>query len=324
MKTLVSRGIALAVILLTAPFVRAQDDSGPRSWTTADGSRTLTAEYVSSRDGKVTIRRATDRKTFTIELSTISKADREWVKAREAAEPKPLGLGGGASEEIEASDEFSKLLSGEWERTEGHGLKYRIYGERKMRRSKDGGYPLLVYLHGKNGDVMTAEQPWQANIFSSEDNYDDRPCFIIAPQNPDQMGWKDAKAEGVVNIVKQLIENLPIDPNRIYLTGYSMGGYGTFHILANEPELFAAGVPVAGGANPNTAASFKGVPVWVFHGAKDATVPVAQSQKIVEALKAEGAEVKYTEYPDGDHGIIDKAYADEEMHEWLFEQRRGK
>lgn len=326
MRTLSILAISACFTLVTwqhSPLC-AQDETGPRQWKTADGSRTLTAEYISSRDGNVTIRRATDRKTFTIELSTLSEADREWVKTREAAKPKPPGLGDGASEEMEASDEFSKLLSGEWERTAGHGLEYRLFGERKMRRSKDGGYPLLVYLHGKNGDVMTPEQPWQANVFSNEENFDDRPCFIIAPQNPDQMGWKGEKAEGVVNIVKQLIENLPVDPKRIYLTGYSMGAYGTFHILADEPELFAAGVPVAGGGNPGTAATFKDVPVWVFHGAQDPTVKVEQSQKMVTALTAEGAEVKYTEYPDGDHGIIDKAYGEQELHEWLFEQRRGE
>ena len=73
------------------------------------------------------------------------------------------------------------------------------------------------------------------------------------------------------------MKSLPVDKNRIYVTGYSMGGFGTFHLLAQEPKLFAAGVPVAGGGNPGTASSIKDVPVWVFHGAKDPTVPVAAS-----------------------------------------------
>ena len=321
------KAIAVLTVFLAfaamAPSHAADDDSGPRDWTSADGSKTLSAEYVSSRDGKVTIRRAGDRNTLTVDLVSFSEADREWVKAREAKKAPGPGLGGGG-EEMEASETFSKLISGEWERTEGHGLQYRLYGERKMRRSKDGGYPLLVYLHGKNGDVMTPDQPGQARVFSGEDNYRERPCFIIAPQNPDQMGWKDEKAAGVVAIVKELVENLPIDPKRIYLTGYSMGAYGTFRILADQPELFAAGVPVAGGGSPGTAESFKDVPVWVFHGAMDPTVKVTQSQQMVEALKAAGADPKYTEYPDGDHGVIGEAYGDEEMHEWLFQQRQAE
>lgn len=291
-----------------------------RDWTTAEGGKTIQADYVKSADGKVTIRRSSDRRVFTIDLATLSEADREWVKAKEVevGEEKMTGEG------KEASEEFGKLLTGGWERAEGHGLKYRIFGERKMKRSKDAGYPLVVWLHGRGGDVMTPEEPWQANVFSSDENYRKRPCLIIAPQNPDQLGWNGAKADGVVGMVEELLKNLPIDPDRVYLAGYSMGGYGTFHILAQEPKLFAAGVPIAGGGNPGSAANFKKVPVWVFHGAKDPTVPVSQSQGMVEALKKERAEVKYTEYPEGDHGVVGKVLETKELHEWLFEQSRGK
>ena len=290
-----------------------------REWKTADGTKTLMAEYVRSGDGTVTILRQRDRRTFTLDLAKLSDADRAWVTAREA-ELAESGVGDG--EGSEADPALAELLTGEWERHEGHDLKYRIFGERKMRRAKDDGYPLVVYLHGRGGDVMSPNEPWQANSFTAAKNYRKRPCFVIAPQNPDQEGWNGKKADGVVKIVEELIKGLPIDENRIYVTGYSMGGFGTFQLLADEPKLFAAGVPVAGGGNPGSASNFKEVPVWVFHGAKDPTVPVSMSQRMVEALKDERAEVKYTEYPDGDHGIGGKVYADEEMHEWLFAQSR--
>ena len=193
-----------------------------------------------------------------------------------------------------------------------------------MKRSKDAGYPLVVWLHGRGGDVMTPDSPGQARVFSSDENFRKRPCFVISPQNPDQLGWNGTKADGVVKIVEELLKNLPIDPDRVYLAGYSMGGYGTFHLLAQEPKLFAAGVPIAGGGSPRTASNFKKVPVWVFHGAKDPTVAVSQSQGMVEALKKERAEVKYTEYPDGDHGVVGEVLQTKELHEWLFEQSRGK
>jgi predicted peptidase len=292
----------------------------PRDWTTAEGGKTIKADYVKSSDGKVTIRRSPDRRLFTIDLTTLSEADGEWVKAKELEiEEEKI-----ASEGKEASEEFGKLLTGDWERKEGHGLRYRIFGERKMKRSKDVGYPLVVWLHGRGGDVMTPEQPGQARVFTGDENFRKRPCFVIAPQNPDQLGWNGAKADGVVEIVEELLKNLPIDPDRVYLAGYSMGGYGTFHILAQEPKLFAAGVPIAGGGNPGSASNFKKVPVWVFHGAKDPTVPVSQSQAMVEALKKERAEVKYTEYPEGDHGVVGEVLETKELHEWLFEQSRGK
>jgi predicted peptidase len=103
-----------------------------------------------------------------------------------------------------------------------------------------------------------------------------------------------------------------------------MGGYGTFHILAQEPKLFAAGVPIAGGGIPGSASEMKKVPLWVFHGAKDLTVKFSQSQNMVEALKKARAKVKYTEYPDGDQGIVGEVLRTKELHEWLFEQSRTK
>lgn len=314
--------ILLGFLVMTALGIEpilGQQDRGPREWTTVDGSRTLVAEYVSSRDGRVTIRRIQDRQVFTIDLATLSEADREWIKAREAR--MAAGFGDDAQEK-EASKAFAKLLTGEWERAEGHGLKYRLYGDRRMRLSKDGGYPLLVYLHGRGGDVMTPATPGLVKVFAEKRHFRDRPAFLLAPQNPDQLGWNGEKAGGVIEIVRELIRELPVDEDRIYLTGYSMGAYGTFHLLAREPKLFAAGVPIAGGGNPGSAGEFKKVPLWVFHGAKDPTVVVSQSRGMVEALKKEGAEVKYTEYPEGDHGIAGRVYGEEELHEWLFDQRR--
>ena len=306
--------ITLFVLLLVGSGARGE----MREWKTADGGKALVAEYVRSADGKVTIRRKRDRRTFTISLATLSEADQEWVKKKEE---EALADEGG-EEGKEANEEFAKLITGDWERTEGHDLKYRIYGARKLRRSKGEGSPLVVYLHGMGGDVMTGAEPWSANSFTKDRNYRKRPCFVIAPQNPDQKGWNGSKADSVVKIVEEMIEKLPIDPKRIYLTGYSMGGYGTFHLLAQEPKLWAAAIPVAGGGNSAAVKEHRKVPLWVFHGAKDPVVPVSQSQSMVEALEKARSEVKYTEFPDADHGISGNVYNDEKVHEWLFEQSR--
>ena len=288
-----------------------------REWTAADESRTLVAEYVSSRDGKVTIRRKRDRRIFTLSLATLSEQDREYVRQREE------GLSGGdAAEAQDAEGEFAKLITGDWERSEGHGLKYRIYGARKLRRGKGEGYPLVVYLHGRGGDVMTPEEPWGARAFTREDNYRRRACFVISPQNPDQRGWIGSKADGVIGIVEELLKKLPVDPKRIYLTGYSMGGYGTFQLLSQEPKMWAAAVPVAGGGNPGAVKDYRKVPIWVFHGEADKVVPVTQSQAMVEALKEARSEVKYTEFAGAGHGVADRVYDDEKVHEWIFEQSR--
>lgn len=306
--------VALLLTMLLAPLASAE----VRAWKTADGSRTLLAEYVSSRDGKVTIRRKRDRRIFTISLSTLSEADQDYVKEREEAGPSNEK----GEEAGDADKEFAKLLTGEWERTEAHGLKYRIYGARKMRRAKGEGYPLVVYLHGRGGDVMTPEEPWMANAFTGDDNYRRRPCFVIAPQNPDQLGWIGSKADGVVKIVEELMKKLPVDPTRVYLTGYSMGAYGTFQLLGQEPRMWAAAVPVAGGGNPGAVDDYKKVPIWVFHGEDDKIVPVGQSQAMVEALKEARSKVKYTEFAGEGHGVAGKVYSDEKVHEWIFAQSR--
>ena len=300
-----------ALLALSLPGLAVET----REWKTADGGKTIQAEYVSAKDGKVTIRRSDNRKIFTIALDTLSPADREWVAKQLETE----------SEEAAKSDKsnpFAKLLSGEWQKTEGHGLSYRIFGARKLRGADETGYPLVIYLHGRGGDVMTPEQPGEAKTFSQEENYRKRECIIIAPQCPKDASWDGKNGEAVVEIIGDLVKNLAIDKKRIYLTGYSMGGYGTFQLLGQEPRLFAAGVPIAGGGDPNRAESYKNVPTWIFHGAKDPTVNVDQSRKMVEALRKARSEVKYTEYDDGDHGIVGRVYADPELHEWLFKQHR--
>lgn len=303
--------LIVLISLVLGMFAQAE----VREWTRAADSKTLMAEFVRSSGDTISIRRSSDRRIMTVKLSLFSEADQEWVKAK-LAEPEE-------GEEMTATEDFAKMLSGEWERTEGHGLQYRLFGERKMKKSTTGGYPLVIWLHGRNGDVMQPDQPGQARVFSEKDNFRKRPCFIIAPQNPDQQGWRGDSADSVMKIIEKLTKNLPIDEKRIYLSGYSMGGYGTFQLLSQEPKLFAAGVPIAGGGNPGAAREMKKIPIWVFHGAKDPTVKVDQSQRMVEALKdAKSDVVKYTEYPDGDHGIAGRVLQDKELHEWLFGQRK--
>lgn len=309
------KALLLALSLGVAALSSVSHAAEAREWKTADGSKTIVAEYVGAKNGKVTIRRKTDQKIFTIALDTLSPEDRDWVSKQAEGEAQQAA-------KADKDNPFAKLLTGEWQRSEGHGLSYRIYGARKLRGADETGYPLVIYLHGRGGDVMTPEEPGEARSFSQEDNYRKRPCVIIAPQCKTEGSWDGQNSAAVLEIIDDLVKNLAVDKKRIYLTGYSMGGYGTFHLLGEEPKLFAAGVPIAGGGDPNKAEIYKKVPVWVFHGAKDETVKPEQSRRMVEALKEEKSDVKYTEYEDGDHGIAGRVYADAKLHEWLFEQHR--
>jgi len=314
------------LLILAFALTLASSKAEFRQWTSADG-RTLLAEFVSVSDGNVTIKRRNDGRSFTLPVDKLSEADQTWLK--ENADKAGIEISAGSNKEVDKSDPLVKLVTGNWERHESEGLKFRFYGERKLLRASPGlsnaptSFPLVIYLHGKNGDVMTGAKPWSADTFANSKNYRDRRCFIIAPQAPKKdETWSGKNGQSVVKIAEDLIKSLPIDEKRVYITGYSMGAYGTFHLLGREPKMFAAAMPIAGGGNPSAARDYKKVPVWVFHGAKDPTVKVEQSQKMVEALKKARAEVKYTEFPDGDHGIAGQVYNDEEVHKWMFAQKR--
>jgi predicted peptidase len=173
--------------------------------------------------------------------------------------------------------------------------------------------------------------------FARPENRKSYPCFLIAPQCPKDCKWVDVnwgaathktppKPSDPLRLVLELISVLPkeysIDEQRIYVTGLSMGGYGTWDLLARRPDLFAAAVPICGGGDETQAAKMARVPVWVFHGARDTVVKPARSRNMVEALKKAGGEPRYTEYPEQGHDSWVPAYKDPEMFRWLFAQKR--
>lgn len=294
-----------------------------REWTSSDG-RTLLAEFVQFQDDQVTIKRRVDGREFSLPLTTLSETDQAWVREQGAALQKQAEL---EAAKADASNPFARLVTGNWERHEGDGLKYRFYGDPKLRDESSGDspktYPLVIYLHGKNGDVMTPEKPWDPDNFAKTESFRERPCFILVPQAPkDNETWQGKNGEAVVEIAEDLIKHLPIDEKRIYLTGYSMGAFGTFHLLASEPKFFAAAVPIAGGGDPSGVRRHRKVPVWVFHGAKDDVVDLEQSQRMVDAMEKARAPVKFEIFPEGDHGISGKVYGRQDVHEWLFQQVR--
>ncbi len=292
-----------------------------REWTSADGTQKTEAEFISASDGSVTFQKP-DGKRISFALDKLSEEDRTWVKDKLAAKPAPGATQGTGKTGEEKSNEYTKQITGKWERLEDATLKYRLFGERKLKGGKL--YPLVVYLHGKGGDVMTPEVPGQVSDFADGANYHKRPCFVIVPQCPANGFWNGDNNLNVIKVIETVVKNLPIDAQRIYLTGYSMGGFGTFDIVARQPKLFAAAVPVAGGGNPATAEGMKGVPFWVFHGAADTVVNVEQSRKMVDALKKAGGKVEYTEIAGGSHGIIGQVYQERKLHVWMFEQTQGE
>jgi dipeptidyl aminopeptidase/acylaminoacyl peptidase len=289
-----------------------------RPWVSADG-RQLEADFVRATATEVTLRRAADRREFTVALESLSEGDREWVRAKLAEPEKP--------EPVAGEGVFAGKVTGEWEKLEFGSLKFRFFGGTSLDARKR--YPLVVFLHGRGsgGDDNERQLGGQARKFASDEIYKANPSFVVVPQCPDDsVGWNGEFLDDVIGLVEAAAKSLPVDEDRLYITGVSMGGFGTFAALAKEPKLFAAAVPVCGGGNPSAARSLRKVAIWVHHGAADDVVGVENSRRMVEALEDERGIVRYTEYDEASgikHNAWDPCYNNPEVFTWLFAQRRG-
>jgi predicted peptidase len=182
--------------------------------------------------------------------------------------------------------------------------------------------PLMLFLHGagERGDDLELVKKWGPPKIVADRK--DFPFVVASPQCQSGKRW-DAAA--MVALVEDLAGRLKVDRKRIYVTGLSMGGYGSWDLMARYPRLFAAGVPICGGGDPRMADALKEIPIWVFHGDKDTAVPLSRSQQMVDAISGAGGEkVTLTIYPGVGHNSWSATYANEKVYDWLLSHRRGK
>ena len=216
-------------------------------------------------------------------------------------------------------------------------LQYRLLKPVGYKPSKK--YPLVLFLHGagERGDDNQAQLMHAAKDFADEKRREQFPCYVVVPQCPKSQKWsevdwskdsselpKDASQslQAVKELLDEMIETAGVDPMRVYITGLSMGGYGTWDAIARYPGFFAAAVPVCGGGDPTTVGSFSKLPIWCFHGDADTAVKVIRSREMIDALKAVGSPAKYTEYPGVGHDSWTATYSNPGLYEWLFAQQR--
>ncbi len=188
--------------------------------------------------------------------------------------------------------------------------------------SDDGApVPLLLFLHGageRGSDVERVKTHGPPRLLEQGK---DIPAIVVSPQCPDDSWWTE-HLEALSLLLDQLIERYNVDESRIYLTGLSMGGYGTWALAAREPERFAAAVPICGGGSIVAAFQLRSMPIRVYHGDADPVVPLSESERLVKALEARGGNVELTVYPGVGHDSWTRTYDDPELWEWLFAQRR--
>jgi predicted peptidase len=200
-------------------------------------------------------------------------------------------------------------------------------------------YPLVVFLHGAgergrdNEKQLKYLPTWLAEPALRERH----PCFLLAPQCREGERWVDVSwadktslPQGppttdllaAVAAIQAVSSREAVDPARIYLTGLSMGGYGTWDLAARQPERFAAILPICGGGDEATAPRLAGMPIWCFHGDADTVVPVERSRTMIAAVRAAGGSPKYSELPGVGHDSWTPAYRDPAVLDWLFRQQR--
>ncbi len=218
-------------------------------------------------------------------------------------------------------------------------FRYRLLRPQAVEPGRK--YPVILFLHGagERGDDNRKQLLYLPESMATAERRAKYPCFLIAPQCPAEERWADvdwsaAEAEplsdapapplrAALGMLQEVMRDEAVDANRVYLTGLSMGGYGSWDLAVRHPELFAAVAPICGGGDESQAARLVGIPVWAFHGDEDAAVPVARSRNMITAIKAAGGTPKYTEYPGFGHHSWVPAYADDSgLLDWMFAQRR--
>ena len=184
-------------------------------------------------------------------------------------------------------------------------------------------WPLMVFLHGmgERGDNLDLVKKHGPPKLIAEGK--DFPFIVVSPQCP-QWSWWPTEVEALDALIDRICSEYRVDEDRIYLTGLSMGGFGTWSLACHSPDRFAAIAPICGGGEPEKAEKIAHLPVWVFHGAKDNVVPVKRSKEMVEALKEAGGTPKLTIYPDAGHDAWTQAYNDEELYDWFLKHKRGE
>ncbi|MES2790225.1 MAG: alpha/beta hydrolase-fold protein [Planctomycetota bacterium] len=222
----------------------------------------------------------------------------------------------------------------------GEKLNYRLMLPQGYEANGTAKYPLVLFLHGsgERGDDNQKQLIHATGEFATPENRQKYPAFVLAPQCPDGKRWVEidwtlgahkqlpedsATIKLVLELIASLQKEYPIDQQRQYLTGLSMGGFGTWDLLTRHPEMWAAAAPVCGGGDETVASQSVKVPVWAFHGDQDTVVKPHRSRNMIQAIKQAGGQTNYTEYKGVGHNSWAPAYADPKLLEWMFAQKRS-
>ncbi len=300
---------------------------------------------------------ATAQQTGKVDRSGISGG-----AAREKVESscRDTELGDRENVVSDGSDDWKRLyLSREYRSADDGRLPYRFMLPQGLAESDLGQgrgrdpsnvrsddltrYPLVVFFHGagERGADNELQLVHGASEFAKLHRRRDFPCFVLVPQCSQQSRWVEsdwglASGRGefpsnpsqpmklTLDLVDELCHSMPIDSNRVFVAGLSMGAMGAWYAAATRPDRFAAMIEVCGGGDPLWAERYAGVAIWAFHGQSDTVVPIARSREMITALSQNGhwPELRYVEYPKVGHNSWTQTFRRDDVFEWLFSQRK--
>lgn len=249
-----------------------------------------------------------------------------------------LAIAAGSLNNLRAAPPKPEFEARTYQGADGKSLPYLMLRPADYHADQGKKYPLLVFLHGagERGNNNGPQVKLGRGFFLAAAKHG---CFVVAPQCPVKARWVEVDWGAKSHVMPEqpsvpmglLLELLPkfmsefaIDPDRVYVMGLSMGGYGTWDIIQRKPEMFAAAVPICGGGDVTKADRLTKLPIWAVHGGRDNVVPVSRSRDMIAAIRKAGGEPKYTEAPTVRHDAWNIAFGDPEIAKWLYAQRRAK
>jgi predicted peptidase len=224
------------------------------------------------------------------------------------------------------TDESGKQTAAVFETKDGTKVDYLVYLPPEYESDGENKFPFMLFLHGRgesHGGIQSVAKWGPPQMVARGENL---PFIIVSPQCPPGDFWSSDKQLKVVSeLMDGIMSTYAVDPQRVYLTGLSMGGFGSWSLAAQSPEKFAAVVPICGAGDPKRAERLKDLPIWVFHGDQDNVIPIKRSTEMVDAIRAAGGtQIRYTTLEHVGHNSWSAAYSTPEIYEWLLQQNKDK
>ena len=229
-----------------------------------------------------------------------------------------VGCGATMSDKSEKAGEQSKHMFNK-KITKVADCNYLLYLPADYGKG-DKKWPLILFLHGageRGSKLEDLKKQGLPKMIAQGKNFD---FIIVSPQCPMDLWWPE-QTDILITLLDEIEAKYRVDTDRVYLTGLSMGGFGTWMLAEKYPNRFAAIAPICGGSEQYAAYKLRRVPVWAFHGAKDNTVPLARSQDMVNAVKKIGGDAKLTIYPEAEHDSWTETYNNPELYEWFLSHK---